>query len=59
VGSEGSLGLSSLILLFKIEKQFSFIFLKLKNTKNHFFVSGTTKPAHKAMHVSFALILFI
>jgi hypothetical protein len=42
-----------------IEKQFSFIFLKLKNTKNHFFVSGTTKPAHKAIHVSFALILFI
>jgi hypothetical protein len=36
-----------------IEKQFSFIFFKLKNTKNYFFVSGTAKTAHKAMHVSF------
>jgi hypothetical protein len=40
-----------------IEKQFSFIFLKLKNTKNHFFVSGTAKTAHKTMHVSFVLFL--
>jgi hypothetical protein len=36
-----------------IEKQFSFF--KLKNTKNHFFVSGTAKTAHKIMHVSFVL----
>jgi hypothetical protein len=30
-----------------IEKQFSFIFLKFKNIKNHLFVSGTTKTACK------------
>jgi hypothetical protein len=32
-----------------IENQF--YFLKLENTKNHLFVNGTTKTAHKAMHV--------
>jgi hypothetical protein len=40
-----------------IEKQFSFIFLKLKNTKNHFFVSGTAKTACIAMHVSFVQLI--
>jgi hypothetical protein len=38
-----------------IKKQFYFIFLTLENTKYNFFVSGTTKTAHKVMHVSFVL----
>jgi hypothetical protein len=41
-----------------IEKQFYFIFIKLKNIKNHFFVSETAKTAYKAMHVSFCCRLF-
>jgi hypothetical protein len=37
-------------LVFLIEKQFSFIFSKLKNTKkDYLFVNGTTKNVPKAM----------
>jgi hypothetical protein len=45
-------------MIFLIKKQFSFIFLKLKNTKNHFFVSGTAKNTPKAMHASFVLVFY-
>jgi ssDNA-specific exonuclease RecJ len=40
------------VVVILIEKQFSSIFLKIKNTKNYF-VSGTAKIAHKAMYLSF------
>jgi hypothetical protein len=36
-----------------IEKQFSFILLKFKNTNNHLFMSGTAKTACIVMHISF------
>jgi hypothetical protein len=47
------------VVVILIKKQFSFIFLKIKNTKNYFFVSGTAKTAHKAMYVSFVLLVFL
>jgi hypothetical protein len=38
---------------YKLISSFLLFFPKLKNTKNHFFVSGTTGNAPKVMHVSF------
>jgi hypothetical protein len=45
-------------VVFLIKKQFPFIFLKLKNTKNYLFVSGAAKNVSKTMHVSFVLSFF-
>jgi hypothetical protein len=45
-------------VVFLIKKQFPFIFLKFKKTKNYLFVSGATKNVPKTMHVSFVLSIF-